>query len=70
MHSFDLTDGYAPVGGLVQFTNGDLYGTTEGGGTYGFRTVFKISPTGAYPLMPLYNFCRLGCLDGSYPYAG
>ncbi len=39
-------DGEYPVGGLVQARDGNLYGTTEAGGTYGFGTVFQISPTG------------------------
>jgi uncharacterized repeat protein (TIGR03803 family) len=40
------TDGDSPNGGLVQATNGDLYGTTNGGGAYNFGTVFKITPNG------------------------
>jgi uncharacterized repeat protein (TIGR03803 family) len=72
LHSFedDLTEGGNPNGGLVQYTNGDLYGTTFGGGAYGFGTVFKISPTGTYLLKTLYSFCRFSCTDGSYPRAG
>jgi uncharacterized repeat protein (TIGR03803 family) len=38
------TDGAGPYGGLVQATNGNLYGTTiDGGGTSGFGTVFSLS---------------------------
>jgi uncharacterized repeat protein (TIGR03803 family) len=54
------TDGYGPVPGLVQAANGDLYGTTEyGGSTDGglinpFGTVFKVTPGGA--LTTLYSF--------------
>ena len=29
--------------GLVQATNGELYGTTQGGGASGFGTVFRLS---------------------------
>jgi uncharacterized repeat protein (TIGR03803 family) len=43
--SFDLENGKFP-NGLVQATNGDLYGTTEMGGASGDGTVFKITPSG------------------------
>ena len=70
------TDGYYPYAGLVQATNGDLYGTTYGcgplvsgrpcGGNYG--TIFKMTPSGT--LTTLYSFCsQSGCTDGAY-YAG
>jgi uncharacterized repeat protein (TIGR03803 family) len=36
-------DGYQPEGGLVQATNGTLYGTTYYGGTVGLGTVFSLS---------------------------
>jgi uncharacterized repeat protein (TIGR03803 family) len=35
LHSFDVTEGYHPVGGLLQATDGDFYGTTMFGGAYG-----------------------------------
>src|ERR1022692_4537686 len=38
-------DGANPTAGLVQATNGDLYGTTFGF-PYGYGTVFKITPGG------------------------
>ena len=46
--SANCADGAAPVAGLVQATDGNLYGTTEAGGTYGEKlggwgTVFKLS---------------------------
>jgi uncharacterized repeat protein (TIGR03803 family) len=78
LHSFDYTDGNAPNAGLVQATNGNLYGTTSAGGAnscvfsgtnYGCGTVFKITPSGT--LTTLYNFCsQSGCTDGSSPNAG
>jgi uncharacterized repeat protein (TIGR03803 family) len=69
------TDGEYPVAGLVQATNGDLYGTTEFGGANacppfnGCGTVFKITPSGT--LTTLYSFCsQSGCTDGANPSAG
>jgi uncharacterized repeat protein (TIGR03803 family) len=74
LFSFDGTDGAYPqdsvgVGGLVQGTSGDLYGTTAGGGAYGYGTVFEISTGGK--LTTLYSFCsspQTSCPDGSAPY--
>jgi uncharacterized repeat protein (TIGR03803 family) len=55
--------------GLVQATNGNLYGTTGGGGVYGAGTVFEITPGGK--LTTLYSFCsQRRCTDGSQPLAG
>ncbi|MGA2590581.1 MAG: choice-of-anchor tandem repeat GloVer-containing protein [Bryobacteraceae bacterium] len=63
------TDGSGPYAGLIQATNGDLYGTTEYGGAYGYGTVFEMTPGGT--LTTLYSFCaQSGCTDGQYPYAG
>jgi uncharacterized repeat protein (TIGR03803 family) len=57
-------DGAFPGGGLVQGSDGNLYGTTENGGTVGDGTVFKISTNGA--LTSLYAF---GTDDGGNPQA-
>jgi len=43
LHSFDGTSGDYPQAGLVQDTNGNLYGTTAGGGAHGDGTVFSLS---------------------------
>jgi uncharacterized repeat protein (TIGR03803 family) len=64
------TDGFRPAG-LIQSTNGDLYGTTFAGGANSEGTVFKISPTGT--LTTLYSFCSVVenglCADGAGPVA-
>lgn len=65
LHSFDGTDGSSPLGGLVQGSNGNFYGTTSGGGAYNFGTVFKISAGGV--LTTLYSFAGT---DGSDPTGG
>ncbi|MGA2581422.1 MAG: choice-of-anchor tandem repeat GloVer-containing protein [Bryobacteraceae bacterium] len=68
-------DGEFPMAGLVQATNGDLYGTTSAGGANacppnpGCGTVFKITPSGTFTT--LYSFCsQSGCADGEFPLAG
>ena len=70
LHAFEFADGADPIAGLVQATNGDLYGTTRTGGANRAGTVFKITPSGT--LTTLYNFCPQGvypsdCSDGSRP---
>jgi uncharacterized repeat protein (TIGR03803 family) len=63
------SDGGGPRAGLVQATNGKLYGTTSLAGAYNGGTVFQITPSGK--LTTLYSFCsRDSCTDGSNPYAG
>lgn len=52
--NFNFTDGYDPIGELVQGIDGNLYGTTSGGGGNNSGTVFKISP--AEVLTMLYSF--------------
>ena len=51
--SFDATDGAGPAG-LVQATNGYLYGATSAGGANGYGTIFTITLAGA--LTTLYSF--------------
>ena len=68
LHSFDFTDGASPYASLIQAADGNLYGTTSGGGAYGRGTVFKITAGGT--VTTLYSFCaQTGCRDGSYPKA-
>lgn len=67
-------DGAAPWGGVILDARGNLYGTTETGGTgncgqynqIGCGTVFKLSPSGALTI--LYSFT--GPPDGRNPLAG
>jgi uncharacterized repeat protein (TIGR03803 family) len=63
------TDGVNPYAGLIQATDGNLYGTTYGGGAAGKGTIFKITRSGK--LTTLHSFCtNSACREGSYPYAG
>jgi uncharacterized repeat protein (TIGR03803 family) len=60
------TDGNDPFGGLVEGTDGNLYGTTAWGGANGWGTVYRATLDGAETV--IYNFCPVsGCADGSDP---
>ena len=50
------TNGYNPVAGLVQGTDGNFYGTTESGGVANnYGTVFRISPGGSLTILWTFN---------------
>ncbi len=61
-----------PPAGLVQGSDGDFYGTTNGGGAAGQGTVFKITSSGS--LTTLYSFSAESLSgtngDGASPLAG
>jgi uncharacterized repeat protein (TIGR03803 family) len=66
LHSFAYSDGRNPTGGLIQCTDGNLYGTTTGGGANSEGTIFKIDTNGS-TLTTLHSFAYA---DGAYPQAG
>lgn len=49
------SDGADPSAGLVQGSDGNLYGTTFSGGASGAGTVFKITPAGTLTTMASFN---------------
>jgi len=73
------TDGLVPAGGLIQDNAGNLYGTTQFGGTgryectgdyedWGCGTVFRIDRN--LKEAALYRFCPGLCSDGANPSGG
>jgi len=62
-------DGANPWAGVIFDQLGNLYGTTQYGGAYGYGTVYELSPSASgWTEKVIYNF--QGQLDGGSPYAG
>ncbi len=77
LHGFTgADDGGQPQGGLVRNSVGQLFSTTDGGGSDGAGTVFQLAPSAVAPPMltnvwkedVLYNFTD--STDGANPYTG
>ncbi len=64
--SFNTADGATPQAGLIVDSNGNLFGTTSGGGMFGAGTVFSVA-TATSTLTTLVNFNNT---NGAYPAAG
>lgn len=66
MHSFCspqiCLDGSDPIAGMIQATDGNLYGTAYLGGDGGWGTAFQMTPAGKFTV--IHNFD--GKADGSY----
>jgi uncharacterized repeat protein (TIGR03803 family) len=74
LHSFKNNgkDGTEPAAGLVFDKKGNLYGTTVGGGEYGYGTVFELTPSsdGSGPWTKTILLSFGNGTDGTYPEAG
>jgi uncharacterized repeat protein (TIGR03803 family) len=58
LHQFDstsVTDGYAPYPGLVAATDGNFYGATTFGTSNGDGALFKISKSGTYSVLYVFD---------------
>jgi uncharacterized repeat protein (TIGR03803 family) len=65
----NCADGSAPQSGIMEASDGYLYGTTNSGGAYAAGTIFRLSLSGGAETV-LYSFCNgnvSGCPDGQLP---
>lgn len=63
LHSFVITDGCQPIGGLVADAAGNMYGETSTGGSDGYGVVYKITKAGKVTV--LHSFTNQP--DGAFP---
>ena len=66
LHSLTVAEGTSPQAGVIQASDGSLYGATTGGGANGNGTIFKLSTDGL-GFIVLHSFLQAS--DGASPYA-
>jgi uncharacterized repeat protein (TIGR03803 family) len=67
LQNFDYSVGAYPYAGLLQGTDGTLYGTTFQGGSGGYGTVYKLNPNGSgFGVVKEFD----NGADGGYAFAG
>jgi len=65
IYSFQASGGTVPAGGVIFDRVGNLYGTTNQGGGYGFGTIYQLTPSGSsWQETVLHSFQNAS--DGSY----
>jgi uncharacterized repeat protein (TIGR03803 family) len=70
VHAFvnsDTVNGYGPYGGVIQGSDGNLYGTTSNGGIHNLGTIYKMDLAGN--LTTMHSFGTV-VNDGSHPQVG
>ncbi|HTU00801.1 MAG TPA: choice-of-anchor tandem repeat GloVer-containing protein [Candidatus Sulfotelmatobacter sp.] len=71
IYSFgDGADGQFPIAGLLLDASGNLYGTTEQGGAYGYGTVYELSYSAGSGWTESFLYSFTGAADGGNPYGG
>jgi uncharacterized repeat protein (TIGR03803 family) len=56
LHTFDDSDGYAPIAGLAVGPDGAYYGVTSLGAANGLGGVFRITPAGDFTLLHSFDY--------------
>ena len=52
---YSFTNAALPAAGMVQGTNGNFYGTTEGSGGNDLGSVFMVTPSGVFTNLVVFN---------------
>ena len=69
LHGFTDPEGDSPEGGLVQGSDGNLYGTTEGGGTANLGAVYRVTLAGEFAVLHQFTGSHpTGPTDGAQPF--
>lgn len=67
LHNFaGASDGQSPLAGVILDAAGNIYGTTNTGGAFGFGTAFEVNKNGKFTLLHTFT----GGTDGKYLYGG
>ncbi len=71
LHSFQSSEGMAPLAGLIFDTSGNLYGTAYSGGIGGFGgSVFELSPSNGGWVLSVLHLFDFSASEGEEPVAG
>ena len=69
LHGFTDPEGNSPEGGLVQGSDGSLYGTTEGGGIANLGAVYRVTLAGEFTVLHQFTGSQpTGPTDGAQPF--
>lgn len=70
LHSFaSVAEGYEPTAGLIQASDGNFYGTTSNGGTFGEGNIFEMNSAGTPTTLHSFSGGDGGG-DGEEPFGG
>lgn len=60
LYALNFTDGSYPAAGVIQGSDGNLYGTTRDGGSSGNGTIFRVAPSGTFTTLASFDGFNTG----------
>ena len=67
LHGFTDPEGNSPEGGVVQGSDGNIYGTTEGGGSSNLGAIYRVTPAGDFTVLHQFTGSQ-STADGAQPF--